>query len=115
YFLGDIGRSDLVERFGIGEAAATRDITLYRELAPSNLHYDTKLKTYLISDSFKPLFKYTAPQALAALSQGFGEDFIGNHQPMVKSDTPAELNRPSLSVLSVLTRAIHRRKVVKIC
>ena len=114
YFLGEIGRSDLVARFGIGEAAATRDITLYRELVPTNLDYDTKLKTYVKSESFNPLFEYSPPQVLAALSQGFGEDFIGSHKPMVRCETPAELNRPLLPVLAVLTRAIYHKKVVKI-
>ncbi len=114
YFLGEIGRSDLVARFGIGEAAATRDITLYRELAPANLDYDTKLKSYVKSESFIPLFEYSPPQVLAALSQGFGEDFIGSHKPMVRCETPAELNWPLLPVLAVLTRAIYHKKVVKI-
>ncbi len=114
YFLGEIGRSDLIARFGIGEAAATRDITLYRELVPANLDYDTKLKSYVKSGSFKPLFEYSPPQVLAALSQGFGEDFIGNHKPMVRCETPAELNRPLLPVLAVLTRAIYHKKAVKI-
>lgn len=114
YFLGELGRSDLVARFGIGEAAATRDITLYRELAPVNLDYDTRLKSYVKSESFKPLFEYSPAQVLAALSQGFGEDFIGSHKPMVRCETPAELNRPLLPVLAVLTRAIYHKKVVKI-
>lgn len=114
YFLGEIGRGDLVARFGIGEAAATRDITLYRELVPANLEYDTKLKSYVKSESFKPLFEYSPSQVLAALSQGFGEVFIGSHKPMVRCETPAELNRPLLPVLALLTRAIYHKKVVKI-
>ncbi|MEX2488274.1 MAG: WYL domain-containing protein [Pseudomonadales bacterium] len=114
YFLGEIGRSDLVARFGTGEAAATRDITMYRELVPANLDYDTKLKSYVKSESFKPLFEYSPPQVLAALSHGFGEDFIGSHKAMVRCETPAELNRPLLPVLAVLTRAIYHKKVVKI-
>lgn len=113
-FLGEVGRSDLVARFGIGEAAATRDITAYRELVPANLDYDTKLKSYIKAKSFKPLFEHSSSQVLAALSQGFGEDFIGSHKPMVRCETPAELNRPLLSVLAVLTNAIHHKKVVKI-
>jgi hypothetical protein len=114
YFLGEIGRSDLVSRFGIGEAAATRDITLYRELAPKNLEYDTQARTYVKSEAFKPLFDYSPAQVLAALSQGFGEDFVGSHKPMISCETPAELNSPLLPVLAVLTRAIHHKKVVRI-
>ncbi|CAA0078330.1 WYL domain-containing protein [Zhongshania aliphaticivorans] len=114
YFLGGVGRGDLVARFGIGEAAATRGITLYKELAPTNLDYDTKIKTYVKSRFFIPLFEYSPQQVLAALSQCFGEDFIGSHKPMVRCETPAELNRSLLSVLVVLTRAIYHKKVVKV-
>jgi len=114
YFLGEIGRSDLVSRFGIGEAAATRDITLYRELASKNLEYDTKARSYVITEAFKPLFDYSPAQVLAALSQGFGEDFVGNHKSMIPCETPAELNKPLLPILAVLTRAIHHKKVVRI-
>lgn len=114
YFLGEIGRSDLVSRFGIGEAAATRDITLYRELAPKNLEYDTQARSYVKSEAFKPLFDYSPAQALAALSQGFGEDFVGSHKAMIPCETPAELNSPLLPVLAVLTRAIHHKRVVRI-
>ena len=114
YFLGEIGRSDLVSRFGIGEAAATRDITLYKELTSKNLEYDTKAKSYVMSEAFRPLFEYSPPQVLAALSQGFGEDFVGSHKPMIPCETPAELNRPLLPVLAALTRAIHNKRVVRI-
>lgn len=114
YFLGEIGRRDLVDRFGIGEAAATRDITLYRDLAPNNLDYNTQVRSYIRSEKFSPLFDYSPAQALAALSQGFGEDFIGSHKAMIRFETPAELNRPLLPVLAVLTRAIHNKRLVRI-
>jgi len=113
-FLGEINRTNLVSRFGIKEAAATRDIATYRELVPNNLVYDTKAKIYQRSVRFKPLFQYTPTQALAALSQGFGEDFVGQHHPMVASEVPATLNTPLLPVLAELTRAIHQGKAVRI-
>lgn len=113
-FLGTIGRSDLVTRFGIKEAAATRDITLYRDLAPENLEYDTKAKVYTRASSFQPLFNYSPTQALAALSQGFGDDFVGIHKALIACEAPAQLNNPDLETLSVLTRAIQQAKVVRI-
>ncbi len=57
-FFGALNRNDLVNRFGIKAAAATRDISLYKELAPKNLIYDTKAKTYIESDTFEPVFEY---------------------------------------------------------
>ena len=113
-FMGTIGRNDIVSRFGIKEAAATRDITLYKELAPKNLEYDTKAKIYTRSSAFEPLFNYSPSQALAALAYGFGDDFVGTHKGFIACEIPAQLNRPSLSTLSVLTRAIHQKKVVRI-
>ena len=114
FFLGAVGRNDLVNRFGIKEAAATRDISLYRELAPKNLEYDTKAKSYVIKPSFKPMFEYSSTQALAALSHGFGEDFIGSHKAVVACEMPTNLSQPQLPVLAVLTRAIHQHKAVRI-
>ena len=54
-FLGDISRADLASRFGVKAAAATRDLSLYKELAPGNLEYDTKGKIYTSSRQFRPL------------------------------------------------------------
>ena len=114
YFLGDVGRSDLIKRFGIKAAAATRDINIYTELAPGNIDYDTKTKSFIREGGFKPLFEYNVSQVLSALSQGFGEDFVGSPKPVVACETPAKLNKPKLDVLSVITRAIHQGKAVKV-
>lgn len=113
-FLGTIGRNDLVTRFGIKEAAATRDITLYKDFAPQNLEYDARAKVYIRSRSFEPLFDYSPSQAMAALAHGFGDDFVGAHKALVACETPAQLNNPDLETLSVLTRAIHQHKATKI-
>lgn len=114
YFLGDVGRSDLVKRFGIKAAAATRDLKIYTDLAPNNLTYDTKSKAFHYASRFKPLFQYSGSQVLAALSQGFGEDFVGSPSPLVACETPAQLNKPKLDILSVITRAIHLHRAVKV-
>lgn len=114
-FLGIIQRSDLIQRFGMKEAAATRDIALYKKLAEENLFYDTKARTYFYADSFVPLFDYTPQRALTALTSGFGDDFVGVHtRAMLLCESPAQLGTPHLTLLSVLTRAITQHKVVKV-
>jgi hypothetical protein len=113
-FLGAINRNDLVSRFGIKEAAATRDITLYREVAPDNLAYDTKAKSYIQSTSYKPLFDYTGQQALSAIVLGIGDDQVSYTNGFVPSESPTQLNSPNLDTLAVITQAIHQGKAIKI-
>ena len=113
-YLGSVGRFDLIKRFGIKEAAATRDLTEYKNLAPQNLTFDGQSKKYVRADTFESLFNFSSSQVLTALSQGLGEDFIGNHKPYLYCETPAQLNSPSLAVLSVLSRAICQKRVVGI-
>jgi hypothetical protein len=43
-FIGEIRRQDLVSRFGIQSAAASRDLALYKDLAPGNIDYDSDRK-----------------------------------------------------------------------
>ena len=113
-FLGSITRNDLINRFGIKEAAATRDIAEYRQQAPNNLTYDGVAKQYVRGLNFVPLFEYSASQVLTALTLGFGEDFVGTHKALIACETPTRLSNPSLQVLSVLSRAIHQKRVVSI-
>lgn len=62
-------RADLV-------AQATKDFTMYRELAPSNFEYDQKLKLHKRGKAFEPLFDYNILRILASLSQGYVDGFI---------------------------------------
>lgn len=114
WFLGRVGRSDIVSRFGMAEAAATRDLALYKELAPDNLLYSAGDKTYLASSEFKPLYDHKPEHVLTALSQGFGDEVIGESQASLSCETPTQLNQPDLEVLSQLTRAIYQKRVVDI-
>lgn len=114
YFLGSVNRTDLVSRFGVKEAAASRDLSLYKQIAPGNMEYDTKAKTYIQRDGFTPLFEYTGSQTLAALLHGFGDDFVGTEKSIVTCEAPTQLNYPSIHTLASITRAIHNSQVLKI-
>ena len=113
-FLGAINRNDLVTRFGIKAAAATRDISLYKEVAPKNLTYNTKVKSYTQTNTFKPVFEYPGNQALSALCHGLGDDHIGNNYALVTAESPTQLNFPNLETLATVTKAIHQKRVLKI-
>lgn len=113
-FIGSVGRNDLINRFGIKEAAATRDISQYKRLVPGNILYDGQSKRYLRAETFVPLFDYRSDHVLTALSQGLGEDLVCRRKAFIPCDRPAALNRPSLDVISFVSRAIYHNKVLKI-
>jgi hypothetical protein len=113
-YLGSVGRNDLISRFGVKEAAATRDITEYRKLAPNNLSYDGVSKRYTRAETFAPLFNFSSSQVLTALAQGLGDDFVGTHKAFVACETPAHLSKPSLEIISAVSRAIYEKKVLLI-
>jgi hypothetical protein len=114
YFLGDLGRSDVTSRFGTGPAGATRDIALYREIAPSNVAFSGREKVYVPSETFRPLFDHPVQRALTALSQGFGEGLAHEPTPLVRCEFPVSLGLPEVEVLAAVTRAIHRGRPVKV-
>lgn len=113
YFLGELRRADVVERFETGPAGATRDIALYKEIAPENLELDGATKAYRPGESFVPLFDHAPQRVLTALSQGFGEGIGDQLQPMIRGEIPATLSLPKMSILAPITRAIHRGKAVR--
>lgn len=111
-FVGQIRRPDLELKFGIKAAASTRDITTYRDLASNNLTYDTSAKAYFRSSEFKPLFDFPVERILGFLTRGFGgiqDKVIGSSISCLSSEI---IEKPSVEVLSVLSRAIHLKKAI---
>ncbi|MDF5400730.1 WYL domain-containing protein [Vibrio parahaemolyticus] len=113
-FKGEAVRADLVDRFSIAAAQATKDFTLYRELAPGNIEYDQKLKLHKRGEAFAPLFDYDVVRTLATISQGYGDGFTGKVKPPLACEAPYHLNKPSLSIVAKVTEAIHKGKALSI-
>lgn len=113
-FIGEIRRQDLVARFGIQAAAATRDLGQYKELGPRNLDYDTKGKVYVRGEWFRPIFDFPAERVLTWLSQGFGDGEPSRLRSLVTCEGSALSTSLDLEMLSVLTRAIHKKTAVEI-
>jgi len=114
WFIGDIGRQDLVARFGIQAAAATRDIGQYKALGPSNLDYDPKNKVYVQGQWFRPVFDFPSERVLSWLAQGFGDSEPLKIRSLIPSESATVKGKFDLQTLAVLTRAIHKKSVVEI-
>ena len=114
WFLGDVRRPDLIDRFGIAPAVATRDLAAYREAAPTNIDFDGRRKVYVPTLDFKPIFEHDPDRVLSALSRGFGEGLGKASSGFLLCDFPLRLNRPPLTVLAPITRAIHQKRAVRL-
>jgi hypothetical protein len=51
-----VNRADLMETFDISRNQATHDINRYLALAPENMAYNKRLRTYEPTKSFEPQF-----------------------------------------------------------
>jgi predicted DNA-binding transcriptional regulator YafY len=117
WFLGRVTRGALIRRFGVKEAAATRDIALYRALAPGNLVFEGSEKIYLCASGFRPLFDHPPERTLTAIAEGLGDDAVGEIGPHIRTERPLRLNHPKIEVIAAVSRAIAegRPLVVDYC
>ena len=113
-FLGEIRRQDLITRFNIQAAAATRDIAYYKELASGNMAYDTKGKVYVRAEWFRPLFDFPVERVFTWLSQVYGDAEPARFRSILPTEGTSLPGRIDLELLSVLTRAIHQGVAVTI-
>lgn len=67
FWLGEINRNDLVQRFGISLAQASADIARYLEPAPKGVSYDKSAKRYVADQGFRP--QLSAPDAARFLGE----------------------------------------------
>jgi hypothetical protein len=117
YYTGVVSRSDVARAFGISDAAATKDLKLYSQLAPDNLLYRHNLFGFVPSETFQPLFDEPGPaQALAMMAANlataggpYGEAALYGI-PVETLPLPTRLPPPA--VLAQILRAIkHGNKL----
>ena len=110
WFYGEIARKHVLERFEVATAAGTRDLMLYKQLAPQNASYEQKHYRYM--QTFQPLFPHDADKVLAALTTGASAADTGTSSETISHAVPKRLNQPDLNILATVTRAIHTRQAL---
>jgi len=111
-YLGVVSRVDLMNRFGISDGSASKDLSSYIKLAPKNLKYDFKSKSHYTTKQFKSVFDFPINQALKALSTGFGDTLEQFPTPFIVSESAIALNKPKSQIVAKVTRAINLQKIV---
>lgn len=114
FFTGELRRGDIEARFGVKPAAASRDLSSYRDLAPENLDYDTVARCYRPSAFFKPVFEFSTERVLAWLLQGFGDGLDLKLRQVAPCEGPGQLVKPDLEVLATIIRSLVAKKAVRV-
>lgn len=114
FFTGELRRSDIEARFGIKPAASSRDLALYKELAPENLIYDLARRCYKPEAKFAPIFELKSDRVLAWLLQGFGDGLDLGLKRTVPCEGAGQLMFPDLNILGEITRSICSKKALVI-
>ncbi|WP_169308416.1 WYL domain-containing protein [Ferrimonas aestuarii] len=129
-FKGEFARSELMERFGVAQAAATRDLARYRQLLAEQGKpepvLDHSVKRYRRVSDFVPLCQHNPDYVITQFNRSvmsidgeWGNQggalagyFQGVHSPF-EQRSRALLNLSS-DILPSITRAIHQQTLVDI-
>lgn len=76
FWEGQINRADLVRRFRLSITQASGDIGHYQELAPENVRYDPRLKTFLAADRFVPVLSSPSARQYLADLRGIADNAV---------------------------------------
>ncbi|WP_417699614.1 WYL domain-containing protein [Pseudoalteromonas lipolytica] len=112
-FFGQITRADLIQKFGTGLASCTRDLSLYRELAPNNAVLMHENKRYVRSETFRAIFEHDPESVLRTLANGFGDGFSLSHEESPTCFDAIRLVHPNADIISTIMRAIYSNSAIR--
>jgi predicted DNA-binding transcriptional regulator YafY len=116
---GGVNRSDITERFGVSVPQASKDLTLYQDLAPKNMIYDRRQKRYFAAADFSP--RFMKPDSDRYLSQlrtvadgalDLEESWLSQPPPFEAVPLPHRHVGPA--ILRTAIDAIRERKALEI-
>ncbi|AXK21844.1 WYL domain-containing protein [Serratia marcescens] len=110
---GWLSRVDLMEKFGIKSAAASRDIKRYKEQRDGNLYLDHSIKRYVVdSNKFEPVYETSGDLMFSKLSDLDESRSLGVEYPLIETiPSLAEINPKDITGI---TRAILNMNILKI-
>lgn len=119
YYTGLVSRSDVAEAFGISDAAATKDLKLYNDLAPSNLIYKHSVFGFVPTADFSALFAdLSSARVLAMMARNltvaggpYGDEPIYG---LSMESLPLPHRLPKPEVLAQITRAIRGHQKLRV-
>ncbi|WP_250655997.1 WYL domain-containing protein [Alkalimarinus coralli] len=113
-FTGGLSRSDITNFFGLGDAAASKEISFYKAQKENNVDYDRVLRRNgILRETYQPLVDIDADTALGMLANGFNKTKL-QHKPIIPYSRVG--NSPKIldvDLVSKVTRAISSKNIIK--
>ncbi len=119
YYTGVVTRRDVARAFGISDAAATKDLKFYNDIAPENLLYKHNVFGFVPTPAFKEVFADLSPAVVLPMIEANLSVLGGPNQDNaifgIAVEGLALPNRlPDKAVLAQVTRAIRNHKKLKV-
>jgi hypothetical protein len=119
YYTGVVTRSDVAKAFAISDAAATKDLKFYNDIAPENLIYRHAVFGFVPSSEFMEVFADLSPATVLPMIEsnltvagGPDPDESVFGIPVESMILPSRL--PDKTVLAQISRAIHGKKKLQV-
>lgn len=114
YYTGVVTRGEVAKAFGISDAAATKDLKFYSQIAPDNLIYKHNVFGFVPSTSFKEVFTDLEPRQvlpmIAANLPFVGQSMEENLLYGVSTELlPLPQRLPNKEVVAQVIRAIKQK------
>lgn len=110
-FKGWVSRADLMSRFGVAEAAVTRDFKKYKEISNDNMFLNHTYKRYEINESeFTPVFNKTLDEYLFDIKSN--KKTFGGDAPIIES--MEKISGTEVNIFTTISRAINNKRTIKI-
>lgn len=120
FWEGGINRGDIIEMFGVSVPQASRDLTMYQEVAPGNVDYDKSAKRYIPSQTFRPRFLRPDPSVylsrLRVLGEGLSrpeESWVAHVPEIDIAVTPHRII--DTAILRSVLMAMRERRSLDVC
>ena len=115
FYTGVVSRSDVARTFGLSDAAATKDINLYNQIAPDNLIYKHAVFGFIPSERFEAVIADLTPQtALPMIANNLTMVGGADSQHLVYGipvePLPLPTRLPTKEILAQIFRATRHNK-----
>ncbi|MFC3724632.1 WYL domain-containing protein [Neoaquamicrobium sediminum] len=91
FWEGGVNRSDIIDMFGVSVPQASKDLSLYQEVAPGNVDYDKSAKRYIPAPRFAPRFLKPDPDTYLSRLRSLGEGLIRKEESWIAHVPPIDI------------------------